>query len=46
MAEPPVTTVIIKCVICGHLQAIPLTREQPMCPKCYGPVVAEKVRRG
>lgn len=37
-------TVTVKCVICGHKQTIPLTKEMPMCSKCLGPVIAEKVK--
>lgn len=37
----------VKCVICGHRWDVPLlTREMPMCPKCYGPVTVERVRVG
>lgn len=40
-------TVEVKCVVCGHKETIPLTPEMPMCPKCFGPVIAVKVvRRG
>lgn len=41
-------TVTVKCVCCGHKETIPLTSAMPMCGKCFGPVVAEKVevRRG
>lgn len=37
--------VTVKCVCCGHRETIPLTPTQPMCTKCFGPVVAEKVRQ-
>lgn len=36
-------TVFMKCCICGHKWSEPLTAVQPMCPKCYGPGVVEKV---
>jgi hypothetical protein len=40
-------SITVKCVICSHRETIPLTPVQPMCSKCFGPVIAEKVvRRG
>lgn len=36
-------TVIVKCVICEHRFSAPLTPEMPMCPVCYGPVIAVRV---
>lgn len=33
----------LKCVICGHKEQQVLTSEMPHCPKCYGPVVVERV---
>lgn len=38
-------SVTVKCVICGHKEKVPLTREMPMCSKCLGPVTAESVER-
>lgn len=38
----------VKCVLCGHKETVPLTKEMPGCTQCLGPVVAVKaeVRRG
>lgn len=38
-------SVTVKCVICGHKEKVPLTREMPACSKCFGPVTAEAVER-
>lgn len=37
------TCINIKCVICGHQWQAPLTSEMPMCPKCMGPVTADRI---
>jgi hypothetical protein len=35
--------VTIKCVICGHTETIALTRAEPCCSQCFGPVTVERV---
>ncbi len=36
-------TLIAKCPSCGHKEKIGADQEdQPMCPKCYGPLIADR----
>lgn len=44
-SQEKAASVTVKCVCCGHRETIPLTQQEPMCQKCFGPVVAEKVER-
>jgi hypothetical protein len=37
------TNIEVKCVICNHRFDVPLTPTEPMCPKCFGPVIPVKV---
>lgn len=34
-------SVTCKCVFCKHVETFtPIPTDQPMCPKCYSPMVA------
>lgn len=36
----------IKCVCCGYEKIVgEEQREQPMCDKCFSPMIAEEVKR-
>jgi hypothetical protein len=36
----------LKCPVCGHTErkpAMEIPTDGPVCPKCYGPMIPEKV---
>lgn len=33
----------LRCIVCKHTETREAPTEQPMCPKCYGMMICEKV---
>jgi hypothetical protein len=44
MKRRPITSdATLKCIICKHTETKPLPKEMPVCPKCYGPMILERI---
>jgi len=40
------TILTVKCVCCGHRFDVKASSEEPMCPRCYGPVTVVRAAAG